>query len=88
MESVSEAPITVGLITERTRFPAPGLAGGRPGGLGAVAVNGRPVDTRLQHSLHKGDLLLMSTPGGGGFGDPAGRSGAAEERDARLGYVS
>jgi len=88
MESVSEAPITVGLITERTRFPAPGLAGGRPGGLGAVAVNGRPVDTRLQHSLHKGDLLLMSTPGGGGFGDPAGRSAAAEERDARLGYAT
>src|SRR5262249_36668687 len=55
MESISEVPITIGLITERTRFPAPGLAGGRPGGLGAVAVNDRPVDTRLQHSLVKGD---------------------------------
>jgi len=35
-----------------------------------------------------GDVVRVSTPGGGGFGDPAGRSAAAEERDARLGYVS
>ncbi len=87
MENRSETPIAVGFITERTRFPAPGLAGGGPGGLGRVEINGKPVDNRLQHTLVKGDSILMATPGGGGYGDPRARPHALAERDRALGYI-
>lgn len=88
MENESDTPITVSFIAERTRFAAPGLGGGGDGGLGVVKVNGTEVDSRLQRTLAKGDTILMSTPGGGGYGPPAERSRDACERDRRLGYVA
>ncbi|MBV9521833.1 MAG: hydantoinase B/oxoprolinase family protein [Alphaproteobacteria bacterium] len=88
IESLSETPIAVGFIAERTRFPAPGLRGGAPGGLGAVLVNGAIVDNRVQHTLDKGDTILLATPGGGGYGAPEGRPRPQAERDRALGYVA
>jgi N-methylhydantoinase B len=38
--------------------------------------------------LKRGDRLLLETPGGGGFGEPADRDRAAIRRDVALGYVS
>jgi N-methylhydantoinase B len=37
--------------------------------------------------LTRGDLVLIETCGGGGFGAPAERSPAAREHDRREGYV-
>ena len=73
-------------MAERTRIAAPGLAGGGPGGLGRVAINGQPVDPRVNHQLEQGDQLLLSTPGGGGFGPPDDRDPLALARDDREGY--
>jgi N-methylhydantoinase B len=88
IESASARPIVVSFMAERTRYPAPGLGGGAAGGLGDVRINGRRVDHRTQHVLRKGDLVLVSTPGGGGYG-PAGRREAARAaRDRALGYVA
>ncbi len=87
IESLSETPIAVGFIAERTHFPAPGLGGGKPGGLGAVMINGKTVDNRLQHTLVKGDTILMATPGGGGYGDPVERPSRLSERDEAMGYA-
>jgi len=64
IESESRRPIVVSFMAERTRFPAPGLAGGGAGGLGDVRINGRKVDHRRQHVLERGDRVLVSTPGG------------------------
>ena len=44
MESESATPIVVSSMAERTKFPAPGLAGGGAGGLGDVRINGRSVE--------------------------------------------
>ena len=86
MESESAAPITVSLMAERTRIAAPGLAGGGPGGLGRVAINGETVDPRINHQLELGDRLELSTPGGGGFGPADDRDPAAQARDDAEGY--
>ncbi len=85
-ESRSRRPIVVSFMAERTRFPAPGLAGGRPGGIGDVRINGKKVDHRRQHVLAHGDTVLVSTPGGGGYGPARARAQAARERDLSLGY--
>jgi N-methylhydantoinase B len=88
IESESAGPITVSFMAERTRFPAPGLAGGLAGGLGDVRVNGRSVDNRRQHILARGDRVLVRTPGGGGYGPAAERDPGLIERDRALGYVA
>lgn len=86
-ESTSTRPLVVLFMTERTKFPAAGLDGGGLGGLGAVEINGVPVDVQKQHVLKKGDKVLLRTPGGGGYGDPAARPQSLLEADLRLGYV-
>ncbi len=88
IESLSPRPIVLSVMAERTRFPAPGLAGGAAGGRGDVRINGRRVDSRRQHVLDKGDRVLVSTPGGGGYGPPRARDRARVARDQALGYVA
>jgi len=86
-ESESKRPIVLSFMAERTRFAAPGLAGGRAGGIGDVRINGRKIDHRRQWVLERGDRVLVSTPGGGGYGAPGQRDPAARHRDRALGYV-
>ena len=87
IESESRRPIVMSFMAERTRFPAPGLAGGGAGGLGAVRLNGKTIDHRRQHVLQRGDRVLVSTPGGGGYGPAGQRSRGLRARDRERGYV-
>jgi N-methylhydantoinase B len=87
IESHSPRPIVVSFMAERTTFPAPGLAGGAAGGRGDVRVNGRRVDNRKQHVLERGDRMLISTPGGGGYGPARARDPQLGKRDRVMGYV-
>jgi N-methylhydantoinase B len=87
IESQSERPIVLSFMAERTRFPAPGLAGGGAGGLGDVRINGKKVDHRRQHVLEQGDRVLVSTPGGGGYGPVGQRSAELRARDQERGYI-
>jgi N-methylhydantoinase B len=88
IESRSARPIVLSVMAERTTFPAPGLGGGGAGGLGDVRINGRRIDNRKQHVLEHGDRVLVSTPGGGGYGARRQRSKALTARDRALGYVA
>jgi hypothetical protein len=56
MESNSLQPIVLSSMAERTKFPAPGFAGG----LGDVRIDGKKVDHRGQHVLEYGDHVLVS----------------------------
>ncbi len=85
--NTSPTPTAAFLSAERTRAPARGVAGGGPGAVGAVEINGEPVDPKVQHLLQPGDVVTLRTPGGGGHGPPAGRDPAAAARDRRLGYA-
>ena len=87
MESESDAPIAMVFMAERTKFAAPGFAGGADGGPGDVRINGRSINHRRQYILKRGDQVLVRTPGGGGYGPPATRDRALAQRDRTLGYV-
>ncbi|MBI4184919.1 MAG: hydantoinase B/oxoprolinase family protein, partial [Proteobacteria bacterium] len=87
-ENRSQTPIAVSFLAERTRFPAPGVAGGGHGAPGVVRINGEPVDPKRQYVLKPGDTVLMGTPGGGGHGDPGERAPADLARDLDAGYVT
>ncbi|MEU1371252.1 hydantoinase B/oxoprolinase family protein [Streptomyces sp. NPDC005803] len=73
-------PVTVALLTGHRRVPPYGMAGGGPGALGSQHVERadgsrtplKGCDTAL---LGAGDVLVVRTPGGGGYGDPGEEPG-------------
>ncbi len=87
LESLSETPIAVSFLAERTVFPAFGIKGGRDGAPGELRINGEKTDPKKQYVLSKGDTVSLGTPGGGGHGDPRQRDPAALAADLAAGYV-
>lgn len=67
-------PLDVSLLTSRRTTPPPGLAGGKPGAPGknllkkAGAPAWESLASSAQVKVEKGDIILLQTPGGGGFG--------------------
>src|SRR5690606_1522399 len=69
-------PMTVSLLTGHRRVPPYGMAGGEPGALGVNRVE-RADGTVTELAgddvteVGPGDVLVVETPGGGGYGTPA-----------------
>ncbi|MFE6937389.1 hydantoinase B/oxoprolinase family protein [Streptomyces sp. NPDC057699] len=69
-------PVTVALLSSHRRVPPYGMAGGGPGALGEQYVEraGGETVTPLEGcdtaELDTGDVLVLRTPGGGGYGRP------------------
>jgi N-methylhydantoinase B len=87
------APAVVTLSSDRATVPPWGLQGGAPGRTAdnyRLARNGRRVRLASKSSFRMaaGERLVIETPGGGGFGDPAARAEEAEAGDLRSGVVS
>ncbi|MFD7550760.1 hydantoinase B/oxoprolinase family protein [Streptomyces sp. NPDC059816] len=68
-------PMTVSTLSQHRRVPPYGLAGGAPGALGTDRVE-HPDGTVLHLdgsdtvAVRPGDVLVIETPGGGGYGPP------------------
>jgi N-methylhydantoinase B len=86
--------VTLGVRMDNCRYPAYGVNGGRSGAPGAFVVNpGTPGERRLKtmsdgHTLRKGDLLRVITPGGGGWGNAMERPPEDVLGDVLDGFVS
>ncbi|MBI3969519.1 MAG: hydantoinase B/oxoprolinase family protein [Chloroflexi bacterium] len=84
--------LTISNLAERYKFPPPGLAGGKPGGLGATIVNPgkdeRALASKGKYRLETGDLVSIRLSGGGGYGDPLEREPEQVRLDVVRGYVS
>jgi N-methylhydantoinase B len=83
--------VTLTTMLERRRVPPWGAFGGGEGQPFRVTLNpgpdARPVGGKETLILRRGDLVLVETCGGGGYGPPAARPAAARDRDRREGYV-
>jgi N-methylhydantoinase B len=53
-----------------------------------LRINGEHVDPKRQYVLRYGDQVQLSTPGGGGHGDPSERSETNRDADLKAGYVA
>jgi N-methylhydantoinase B len=77
---------------ERTQCPPWGLAGGREGMTGSIDVvraDGTIVPANKGGTeLFAGDLVVVRSAGGGGYGDPAERTDEEIDNDIRRGYVT
>lgn len=87
------------MVMDHGRTGPRGVLGGEDGGLNTVAIETvQPDGTRTYVPPHlskdqdieikAGDRLRVSTPGGGGYGDPARRDPAEIARDLERGYYT
>lgn len=89
VEVVSTAPLRLSLLSDRQRYPARGLVGGRAGAPVEIRLaDGRRPHPKSRSTLAPGDRLVLRYAGGGGYGDPRQRDPAAVADDVRNGYVS
>jgi len=72
-----------------------GALGGANGGVNRVAIESKGKTYRPLHlskdqdiEMRPGDVVRVSTPGGGGYGDPKKRDPAKVARDVMRGYYS
>jgi N-methylhydantoinase B len=86
--STDDAWSVSGLL-DRTRHPAPGLAGGLPGAAGAYRLlGGDDLPIKRVVELRPDAAVELRLPGGGGYGPPAAREPAAVLADVVDGYIS
>ena len=85
----------VSMVMDHGRTGPQGVLGGAAGGVNTVAVSQGGKTYKPPHlskdqdiEIGVGDVVRVSTPGGGGFGDPAKRKPEAIARDVARGYYS
>ena len=83
----------VSMVMDHGRVGPPGAMGGASGGVNKVQIIRNGVSYVPPHlskdqdiAISAGDVICVSTPGGGGFGEPARRAAGAIHRDAAMGY--
>jgi len=79
-------PMTVTTLSGHRRVPAFGLAGGSPGALGRHWVERAdgtvtPMSGCDSVQLAAGDVFVLESPGGGGYGTPPAAGGASPAGD-------
>jgi N-methylhydantoinase B len=84
---------TLSILAERTEIPPWGLLNGKPGAKGEYFIikhDGERVrlSSKCTVKIEKGDIFLVRTPGGGGYGDPLERSPELVRSDVLNGLVS
>jgi N-methylhydantoinase B len=80
-------------LTDRQKFPPPGVLGGLAGEPGRTILNGdrgeqTVLDSKGTYSVARGDLVTTYLSGAGGYGDPLERDLDAVARDLRDGLLS
>lgn len=76
-EFTGDLPGRLSPLLERVTTPADGLAGGQPGTVSSMTLNGAPLRPKVAVSLQRGDVLDLRTAGGGGYGPPSERDPSA-----------
>jgi N-methylhydantoinase B len=87
LEVTSERPVSLVVLSQRMNFPPLGRQGGKNGSVGRILLNDEPVQGDRAFHMHKGDVIVLELPGGGGFGSAAERASHLGEADIKDGMV-
>ena len=100
---MTRVPITGSQCSDRHQVHPWALFGAQPGGCGATEIMkadsnewktvidlyGRFSSSKYANiQFHPGDRIRLTTPGGGGYGNPRGRDPERVQEDVAEGYVS
>ena len=86
-------PCNLQAMFDRVKWPPWGVQGGKeakPGQITVVKKSGEKeiIYKSKAYPLEPGDMIMVETGGGGGYGPPSERPRELVERDLRRGYVS
>jgi len=84
---------TLSILAERNKNQPWGLFGGKPGALGEYLLKKRDgavlkLRSKCTVKMNEGDILVIRTPGGGGYGNPYEREPSLVLQDVINGLVS
>ena len=88
IKSIATKTMTVKLRPDKMFCAPPGLAGGQPGVVGQVMLNGAVIEKFPPLPFHPGDEVRMMLPGAGGFGHVSEREPERVYEDVEHGYVT
>jgi N-methylhydantoinase B len=88
LRCTAKKPVLLTIRPDLLKFPAPGLEGGLEGAPGSVFLNGNRVERFVPLPWQFGDEVVLTVPGGGGFGNPKERERERVVEDVALGFVS
>ncbi len=88
-KNIGDKAINVSMVAEKTRTSAKGLLSGEDGQMGSIKIiPERDFPSKGLEKLHPGEELILTLPGGAGYGDPIKRDQALIEEDKLLGYIT
>jgi N-methylhydantoinase B len=67
---LTDQPWLLNAVPSRLDSGPDGVGGGMPGKAGRFQINGRDVSEPRKLTMQADDVVLLETPGGGGFGSP------------------
>ena len=89
VEVRSNGDVQLSVFSDRRKYPAEGLLGGKPGATTSIELtDGVKMHPKSRTVVKPGTRLLLRYAGGGGYGDPSERDPQALKNDLRNGYVS
>jgi N-methylhydantoinase B len=89
VEVVSPEPLRLSLLSDRQKYAAQGLRGGREGGKVKIeTASGRRPHPKSRGILQSGEQLVIRFGGGAGYGPPRERSRERVLADLQAGYIT
>jgi len=88
-KNIGEKALNISILTEKTNTVAKGLCNGEDGAMGSIEIiPERPFPKKGLDKLHPGEELILTLPGGGGYGKISDREQALIKIDKALNYIS
>jgi len=88
-KNIGEKPLNISILTEKTNTVAKGLCNGGDGAMGSIEIiPERPFPKKGLDRLNPGEELILTLPGGGGYGKASKRNKKAIAHDRALNYIS
>ena len=88
-KNVGDKPLNISLLTEKTQTVAKGIIEGQDGQKGSLQIiTERDFPPTGLDKLHPGEELILTLPGGGGYGSIEERNKNSIAQDKILGYIT
>jgi N-methylhydantoinase B len=89
VEVQSQEPLRISLLSDRQKYAAQGLRGGKEGGKVRIeTTDGRRPHPKSRSMLQPGEKLVLRFGGGAGYGEPRERERERVLADVKGGYIT
>lgn len=88
-KNIGEETLNISILTEKTATVAKGICGGEDGAMGSIEIiPKRAFPKKGLDKLHANEELILTLPGGGGYGNKMSRSKSSIQEDRLQNYIT